>query len=127
MDLVSSRQDHYFDELALGGLPVAVGTRSRDVISSFGRTVEIDVEVIGLVDQQLLELRVDSGAFSGTVSYRLARRDALTVLTVTSDTEFKGIYRLSAPLIAPRLQTKLDEDLAALKRLAESHVLDDKP
>ena len=96
------------------------GTRSVDEMESFGHTMDVRTEVVKLEPGRSVELSLSSKAFEGTASYLIEPAGTGVRLSVRGDVRFKGIYRMTGPVMAPAMQKKLEQDLAKLKALAET-------
>lgn len=98
-----------------------LGTRFRDVFEDRGQRIEIDAEVVEWQPNERLAIRLQSGAFDGTVRQQLASIDGRTRLVTTLDTEYKSrVARLMSGVVTRHAQRQLEEDLARLKEIVES-------
>ena len=95
------------------------GTRSIDVVESFGHTVEVATEVTAIEHGRSLELALRCKAFDGGAAYLIEPLEKGVRLKVDGQVGFKGIYKLTGPMMAPAMQKKLQQDLERLKALAE--------
>lgn len=96
------------------------GTRSVDEVESFGHTMDVRTEVVRLEPGRSVELSLSSRAFDGTANYLIEPSESGVRLSVRGDVRFKGIYKMTGPMMAPAMQKKLEQDLARLKALAET-------
>jgi uncharacterized protein YndB with AHSA1/START domain len=106
-------------------LPLRKGSRLRSVTVSRGQRIEVLSEVTALDrDQVAVAARTAEGSpagFAQLVSYRLKDRDGGTDLSVTVDTQYKGLaLGLLEPLITRAAQRELERRLAALKAQVEA-------
>jgi hypothetical protein len=100
--------------------PVGVGTTYRQLRSIPSRSEE-GFEVTVFKPSSRLEVHGDIGAFTTTISYRLAPTDDGTRLTNVVDLESaSGALRLLAPLAASRVKTAVAANLDTLKQLLET-------
>jgi hypothetical protein len=100
--------------------PLAEG-RFRDVFEDMGQRVELDAEVLEREPPMLLVVKLRAKSFEATSTQRLEPTAAGTRLsTVVETTYTKRLARLAGPVVGRRAQRQLEQDLAALKELAES-------
>jgi uncharacterized protein YndB with AHSA1/START domain len=99
--------------------PLAEG-RFRDVFEDVGQRVELEAEVLEREPPKLLVVRLRAKSFEATSTQRLEPAGLGTRLTTLVETRYtKRLARLAGPVVARRAQRQLEQDLTALKRLAE--------
>jgi uncharacterized protein YndB with AHSA1/START domain len=100
--------------------PLRVGTRSTDVFTENGRTIEMETEVIELKPNRSLGVTVDNKMVFTEQRYELRPEGAGTVVEIDMEARGKGLTRLMGPFLGGMLRKRLDEDLARLKTAVES-------
>jgi uncharacterized protein YndB with AHSA1/START domain len=104
----------------IGSGEVRVGSRSRDTIEADGRRIEVETEIVELLPDERLAVRITSSSHDQFDSYDLDARDGATELTYRSEMRMRGLTRLLSPLIARQLRARAVNDLAKLKREVEA-------
>ena len=102
----------------LGDGPLAVGSRIRQSLLVSGQRLSFELEVVRLEPPRAAESRFEAQGFQARNLYSLAGTDGQTRLTQAIEAKVGSFSaRLLAPIIEPRLQEKLERDLAALQAL----------
>ena len=98
--------------------PLAVGSRIRQSLVVSGQRLSFELEVVRLEPPHAAESRFTMQGFDARNVYSLAGADGQTTVRQAIDAKGRGFSaRLLAPVIQPRLQDKLERDLAALRDL----------
>jgi len=98
--------------------PLAVGSRIRQALLVSGQRLAFELEVVRLEPPHGAESRFSTQGFEARTVFTLAPADGQTRVQQTIEAEVGGFKaRMLAPIIAPRLQEKLERDLAALRAL----------
>jgi carbon monoxide dehydrogenase subunit G len=101
--------------------PVAVGTKTRDVMVLGSETVVLNLEITAFEPNKLLAAHIDSEGFTEDIRYELSEQNGKTRLQYTGAANYKvWLARLLEPLITPSAQKKLKEDMERLKALVQS-------
>jgi carbon monoxide dehydrogenase subunit G len=96
------------------------GSGYREVVEDHGLRLEMDVETIRAEPPLALDGHMTGRGFEATVRNQLEETDGGTRLTVTVDTEYKGLAaRLAAPVVTRHAQASLEASLATLKQISE--------
>ena len=99
------------DDGALGA-----GSRVRQVLEVSGRTIDVELEVTGYEPPSGAQTRFSTNGIEVVSSYALQAAGAGTRLTQTIEAKPSGLTaRLLVPVVQPRLEEKLTEDLERLR------------
>lgn len=100
--------------------PVRPGSTYRVVTGFLGRTIELLVEITAWDPPYLRGTKALSGPFPmESTTTRVAQGDG-TLVTETSQTELKGVFKLGEGLLGWQLGRDREKVLAALKRVLEA-------
>ncbi len=98
--------------------PLAVGSRIKQSLVVSGQRLSFESEVIALDAPRSAESRFETQGFKARQVFTLAGGDGETTLTQTLEADVASFTaRMLAPMIEPRLQDKVERDLAALRGL----------
>lgn len=99
------------DDGALGA-----GSRVRQVLEVSGRTIDVELEVTGYEPPSGAQTRFSTNGIEVVSSYALEAAGAGTRLTQTIEAKPSGLTaRMLVPVVQPRLEQKLTEDLERLR------------
>jgi hypothetical protein len=102
----------------VGPGPIGRGSRLRQVLDVGGRRIDVELEVTRHEPPQLAESRFSSNGIDVVTAYRLAQADGGTRLTQSLEAKATSFgARLLLPVLQPRLEGKLTEDLERLRGL----------
>ena len=99
--------------------PTGVGTIDVHVSEFMGRKDEVEHEITAYELNHYVEFRTVSGPFPSSGIFTFADDDVGTRVTVISEAEPSGIYRLLAPLMVWIAKKQLKRDLNFLKEALE--------
>lgn len=102
----------------LGSGPIAAGTRVRQILNISGQRVDLEMEIARYEPPTAADSRFSMSGLDVEISYALAPSGEGSVLTQTLEaraTSFKA--RMLVPMVQPRLERKLTEDLQRLKEV----------
>ena len=102
----------------LGGGPLAQGSRVRQVLTVSGQRVELELELTRYDPPREAESHFGISGLDVEVTYALAAVNGGSELTQTLEgkaSSFKA--RMLLPVVQPRLERKLTEDLERLREL----------
>jgi uncharacterized protein YndB with AHSA1/START domain len=92
------------------------GSRIRQVLEVSGRTIDVELEVTAYEPPSGAQTRFSTNGIEVVSSYALAAAGAGTRLTQSIEAKPSGLSaRMLVPLVQPRLEQKLTEDLARLQ------------
>ena len=92
------------------------GSRVRQVLDVSGRTIDVELEVIAYEPPTGAETRFSTNGIEVVSAYALEAAGAGTRLTQSIEARPSGLTaRLLIPVIQPRLEQKLTEDLERLR------------
>jgi hypothetical protein len=95
---------------------LGTGSRVRQVLDVSGRTIDVELEVIGYEPPTGAETRFSTNGIEVVSAYALEAAGAGTRLTQSIEAKPSGLTaRLLIPVIQPRLEQKLTEDLERLR------------
>jgi len=98
--------------------PLAVGSRIKQSLVVSGQRLSFELEVVSLDPPRAAESRFETQGFKARQLYALTSSDGQTTLTQTIQADVSSFTaRMLAPMIEPRLQEKVERDLAALRGL----------
>jgi len=96
--------------------PLSVGSRIRQALVVGGQRLSFELELVRLEPPHAAEGRFSLQGFEATNLYSLAEADGATRVTQAIDARAKSFKaRVLAPALEPRLQRKLEADLARLR------------
>jgi carbon monoxide dehydrogenase subunit G len=96
------------------------GSSYHEVVQDHGLKLEMDVRTILAQPPLAVDAHMTGRGFEATVRNRLEELEGGTRITVTVDTEYKGLAaRLAAPVVTRHAQGSLEASLAALKEISE--------
>jgi uncharacterized protein YndB with AHSA1/START domain len=99
------------DDGALGA-----GSRVRQVLEVSGRTIDVELEVTAYEPPSGAQTRFSTNGIEVVSSYALEAAGAGTRLTQTIEAKPSGLTaRMLVPVVQPRLEQKLTEDLERLR------------
>jgi uncharacterized protein YndB with AHSA1/START domain len=99
------------DDGALGA-----GSRVRQVLEVSGRTIDVELEVTAYEPPSGAQTRFSTNGIEVVSSYALEAAGAGTRLTQAIEAKPSGLAaRMLVPIVQPRLEEKLTEDLERLK------------
>ena len=105
-----------------GDGPIAVGTRFREEAEFGGRRMELGDEVIEYEPNQTFTVRTTSSSMESTTRTRFAPVPGVSATRLDYEIKAKarGVLRLLAPLLAPRIKKQFVADVTNLKQVLES-------
>ncbi len=96
--------------------PLSAGSRVRQVLEVSGRTIDVELEVTAYEPPSGAQTRFSTNGIQVVSSYALEAAGAGTRLTQALEARPGGFSaRLLVPIVQPRLQEKLTEDLERLR------------
>jgi len=102
----------------LGSGAIARGTRIRQVLTVSGQALDIEIEVTRFEPPGFAESRFSTNGMDVETTYALRANGDGTELTQTLDGKANGFKaRLLVPVVQPKLEAKLTEDLERLRAL----------
>jgi Polyketide cyclase / dehydrase and lipid transport len=102
----------------LGGGAIGHGTRIRQVLTVSGQALNIELEIIRYDPPGFAESRFSTNGLEVETTYALRAAGAGTELTQTLEGKANGFKaRLLVPVVQPKLEAKLAEDLERLREL----------
>jgi hypothetical protein len=100
----------------LDGGPVGAGSRIRQVLEVSGRTIDVELEVTAYEPPSGAQTRFSTNGIEVVSSYALEAAGAGTRLTQSIEAKPSGLTaRMLVPIVQPRLEQKLTEDLERLR------------
>jgi carbon monoxide dehydrogenase subunit G len=98
--------------------PIAAGGRIRQRLSVSGQTIDVDMEISRYDPPHGAETRFTISGLAVVNVYALAPADGGTRLTQSLEAKASGLTaRLLVPVVQPRLERKVGEDLERLREL----------
>jgi hypothetical protein len=102
----------------IGGGGIARGTRIRQVLTVSGQALDIEMEITRFDPPGFAESRFSTNGMDVETTYALRANGDGTELTQTLDGKANGFKaRLLVPVVQPKLEAKLTEDLERLRAL----------
>ena len=102
----------------LGGGTIGRGTKIRQVLTVSGQALDIELEIIRYDPPGFAESRFETNGLHVETTYALREAGAGTELTQTLEGKANGFKaRLLVPVVQPKLEAKLTEDLERLRAL----------
>ena len=102
----------------LGDGAIGRGTKIRQVLTVSGQALDIELEIIRYDPPGSAESRFETNGISVETTYALLEAGAGTELTQTLEGKASGFKaRLLVPVVQPKLEAKLTEDLERLRAL----------
>ena len=96
--------------------PLGQGSKVRQVLDVSGRTIDVTLEVTGYQPPSGAQTRFSTNGIDVVSSYALEAAGAGTRLTQSIEAKPSGLSaRMLVPVIQPRLEKKLTEDLERLR------------
>jgi uncharacterized membrane protein len=96
--------------------PLDAGSRLRQVLDVSGRTIDVELEVTGYEPPSGAQTRFSTNGIEVVNSYALAALGSGTRLTQSVEAKPSGLTaRLLVPVVQPRLEQKVTEDLERLR------------
>lgn len=93
------------------------GSRMRQVLDVSGRTIDVELEVVVYEPPTGAETRFSTNGIEVVSAYALEAAGAGTRLTQSIEAKPSGLTaRLLVPVVQPRLEQKLAEDLERLRK-----------
>ena len=100
----------------LDGGPLGHGSKVRQVLEVSGRTIDVTLEITGYEPPSGAQTRFSTNGIQVVSSYALEAAGAGTRLTQSIEAKPSGLSaRMLVPVIQPRLEKKLTEDLERLR------------
>jgi uncharacterized protein YndB with AHSA1/START domain len=100
----------------LDGGELGTGSRVRQVLEVSGRTIDVELEVVGYEPPSGAQTRFATNGIEVVSSYALEAAGAGTRLTQTIEAKPSGLTaRMLVPVVQPRLEEKLTQDLERLR------------
>jgi uncharacterized protein YndB with AHSA1/START domain len=100
----------------LGDGPLGRGARLRQVLDVGGRRIDVELEVTRYEPPHGAETRFSTNGIDVVNGYALEPAGAATRLTQTIDAKPRSLSaRVLVPIVQPRLERKLTEDLERLR------------
>jgi uncharacterized protein YndB with AHSA1/START domain len=101
-----------------GGGTLARGSRIRQVLTVGGQDLDIEMEITGYDPPRTAESRFSTNGIDVETTYALREAAGGTELTQTLEGKASGFKaRLLLPVVQPKLEAKLSEDLERLREL----------
>jgi hypothetical protein len=98
--------------------PLATGARVRQTLELSGNRFEVDMVIVRYEPPSAADTRLEMRGIQVDVTYRLDGAGPGTALTQTVDAHGSGFKaRMLIPVVQPRLERKLTEDLGRLRGL----------
>jgi carbon monoxide dehydrogenase subunit G len=98
------------------GQPLGRGSKVRQVLQVSGRTIDVTLEVTGYEPPSGAQTRFSTNGIEVVNSYALQASGAGTRLTQSVEAKPSGLTaRMLVPVVQPRLEQKVTEDLERLK------------
>jgi carbon monoxide dehydrogenase subunit G len=98
------------------GGPLGPGSKVRQVLDVSGRTIDVMLEVTGYQPPSGAQTRFETNGIQVVSSYALQAAGAGTRLTQSIEAKPRGLTaRMLVPVVQPRLEQKLTEDLERLR------------
>ena len=98
------------------GGPLGRGSRVRQVLDVSGRTIDVTLEVTGYEPPTGAQTRFSTNGIQVVNSYALESAGGGTRLTQSVEAKPSGLTaRMLVPVVQPRLEQKLTEDLERLR------------
>jgi hypothetical protein len=95
---------------------LGTGSRVRQVLEVSGRTIDVDMEITGYEPPSGARTRFATNGIEVVSSYALESAGAGTRLTQSIEAKPSGLTaRLLVPVLQPRLEEKLTQDLERLR------------
>ena len=95
---------------------LGAGSRVRQVLEVSGRTIDVELEVTAYEPPSGAQTRFSTNGIEVVSSYALEAAGAGTRLTQSIEAKPSGLTaRMLVPVVQPRLEQKLTEDLARLQ------------
>ena len=102
----------------VGGGAIARGTRIRQVLTVSGQALDIEMEITRFDPPGFAESRFSTNGMDVETTYALRENGGGTELTQTLEGKANGFKaRLLLPVVQPKLEEKIAEDLARLREL----------
>ena len=96
--------------------PLGQGSKVRQVLDVSGRTIDVTLEITGYQPPSGAQTRFSTNGINVISSYALEAAGAGTRLTQAIEAKPSGLSaRMLVPVIQPRLEKKLTEDLERLR------------
>ena len=100
----------------LDGGPLGRGSKLRQVLDVSGRTIDVTLEVTAYEPPSGAQTRFSTNGIEVVSSYALEAAGAGTRLTQSIEAKPSGLTaRMLVPVVQPRLEQKLTEDLERLR------------
>jgi len=94
------------------------GARLRQVLTVGGRALDIEIEIVRYEPPRFAESRFETNGMHVVTTYSLGEAGGGTDLTQTLEGKANGFKaRLLIPVVQPKLEAKLTEDLERLREL----------
>jgi carbon monoxide dehydrogenase subunit G len=120
VDKVPRWMGHIEEYEQIGDGPLGTGSRLRQTIELSGSRVSFDLHVVRYEPPHAAEARFETNGVEVVNVYALEPAGAGTRLTQTMDAKPHGLAaRMLIPVVQPRLQRKLAEDLERLRALLD--------
>ena len=102
----------------IGGGAIARGTKIRQVLTVSGQALDIEMEITRFDPPGFAESRFSTNGMDVETTYALRENGGGTELTQTLEGKANGFKaRLLLPVVQPKLEEKIAEDLARLREL----------
>lgn len=119
-DKVPRWMGHIEEYEQVGAGPLATGTRMRQTIELSGSRVSFELEIVRYEPPRAAEARFETNGVEVFNVYVLELAGAVTRLTQTMEAKARGLAaRLLIPVVQPRLERKLADDLERLRALLD--------
>jgi uncharacterized membrane protein len=119
-DKVPRWMSHVEEYQQLDGAPLSTGSRLRQTIELSGSRVSFELEVLRYDPPRAAEARFETNGVEVVNLYALEAAGAGTRLTMSMDAKpTKFSARMLIPVVQPRLERKLTEDLERLRALLD--------
>jgi uncharacterized membrane protein len=104
----------------VGDGPLSTGSRLRQTIELSGSRVSFELEIVRYEPPRAAEARFETNGVEVVNVYALELAGAVTRLTQTMEAKARGLAaRMLIPVVQPRLERKLADDLERLRALLD--------
>ena len=103
--------------------PAGVGSTFKTVGKFMGRGVDTELTVTGWEPPRMISFESTDGPFPVEASYSLEAQDGGTLVTITSQADIGGFFKLAEGLVGKQLKKQVDSNNDTLKLLMESKQL----
>jgi hypothetical protein len=87
------------------------------------RSVDMELTVTGWEPSRMISFKSNNGPFPVEATYTLEAQDGGTLVTITSQADISGFFKLAEGLVGKQLKKQVDSNNDTLKLLMESEQL----